>query len=173
MTTYRHHICPNKQNIRLVKWSVRIWFLNLDVQSEGSPTAVTEITGRDMICGAVLVYVACRDPSMCTALRGVVTACCVSILSYIYRTQLWRSPQIREGRGKARISCWIIAIALHPTTQSAVRCAVGKLFGTEFMFSHIFGRWPAVCAVFGSGKLQLHLLSLLQTHNIKLKYYFA
>jgi hypothetical protein len=28
--------------------------VNLDVQCEGSPTAVSEGTGRDMICGAVL-----------------------------------------------------------------------------------------------------------------------
>ena len=28
--------------------------MNLDVQSEGSPTAVTEVAGREMICGAGL-----------------------------------------------------------------------------------------------------------------------
>ena len=34
--------------------AVRNEFVNFDVESEGSPTAFTEFTGRDMICGAGL-----------------------------------------------------------------------------------------------------------------------
>ena len=37
-----------------MKQSVRIRFVNFDVQSEGSPTGVTEVTLRDMTCGAGL-----------------------------------------------------------------------------------------------------------------------
>jgi len=33
---------------------MRIWFVKMDVKSEGSPPAVTEVTGRCMICGACL-----------------------------------------------------------------------------------------------------------------------
>jgi len=45
--------------------------VNLDVQSEGSPTAVTEVAGREMICGAGLC-------SMQFAVRGMVAECCES-----------------------------------------------------------------------------------------------
>ena len=33
---------------------MKIRFVNLDVQFKGSPTAVTEVTGRNVICGAGL-----------------------------------------------------------------------------------------------------------------------
>jgi hypothetical protein len=64
-----------------VQQSVRIGFVDFDVQFEGSATAVTEVTGREIICGAG--YVACRDLSYSEGLRGVVTEC-VCTYCHIY-----------------------------------------------------------------------------------------
>jgi hypothetical protein len=62
---------------------VIIGFVNFDVQLEGSATVVTEVTGRDMVCGAG--YVACRDLSYSEGLRGVVTEfVCPYCHIYIY-----------------------------------------------------------------------------------------
>ena len=53
MDKYRGPICSNKQKFaRCVKQSVKIKFVNLDVQSEESPSVVTEDPGNDMICVA-------------------------------------------------------------------------------------------------------------------------
>jgi hypothetical protein len=60
--------------------------VNFDVQFEGSATVVTEVTGRDMVCGAGLCS---KHGSMVQ--RGVTGSgqtVCVSILLYIYRKQL-------------------------------------------------------------------------------------
>jgi len=52
MAKYSRHFRSNKQKIvRFVKESVRITSVNLDMQSEESPTVVTEVTGNDMIRG--------------------------------------------------------------------------------------------------------------------------
>ena len=55
--------------------------MNLDVQFKDSPPAITEVTGRDMICGAVLCSM--QGTVIQLEVAGVVTQCCVSILSYI------------------------------------------------------------------------------------------
>ena len=56
--------------------------MNLDVQFKGSPPAITEVTGRDMICCAVLCSM--QGTVIQREVTGVVTQCCVSILSYIH-----------------------------------------------------------------------------------------
>jgi hypothetical protein len=45
--------------------------VKFDEQFEGSATVFTEVTGRDIVCGAG--YVACRDLSYSERLRVVVT----------------------------------------------------------------------------------------------------
>ena len=60
--------------------------MNSDVQSEGSPTAVTEVTVRDVICGAGLCSMQ-RSVLKC-GVTGTGHTVCVSILSCIYRTEL-------------------------------------------------------------------------------------
>lgn len=55
MDNHGHHIRSKQtQVVRFVKRSIRTKFVILDVQSEGNLTAVTEVTGRVMICGASL-----------------------------------------------------------------------------------------------------------------------
>ena len=73
---------------------MRIRFVNLDVQSEGSPTAFTEVTGRCMICGAGLCSM--QGSVVQRGVKRVVMQCCAYILLY---TQLRRARQHKVGGG--------------------------------------------------------------------------
>jgi len=61
---------------------MKIRFVNLDVQFKGSPPAITEVTGSDMICGAGLCSI--QRTVVHRGVTGVVTQFCVSILSYTH-----------------------------------------------------------------------------------------
>ena len=78
--------------------SVKIGFVFFGVQSEGSPTAFTEVTGRNMICD---IWLCSLQGSIVE--RGVTRSgqFLVSIFSYIYRTELCRAHQY-TGRGGCR-----------------------------------------------------------------------
>jgi len=96
------------------------------VQSEGSPIAFTEVTGRELISDAGL----CSMQGSIVG-RGVTRSgqFFVSIFSYIYTTELCRAHQYTGGGMQGRISSIMRAIALNLTTQSDVRN-----FGTEVQF---------------------------------------
>jgi len=86
--------------------------VNFDVESEGSPTAFTEFTGRDMICGA----------GLCSMQGSVVQhgvtrgghSLCVHIVIYSY---------ILVGV-QGTVSSIRSATALNSPTQSDPRCTV-------------------------------------------------
>jgi len=76
-----------------VKQSGRIRFANLDVQAGGSPTAVTEVTGRDMIGGAGLCSMQQsvqkrRDVGNCHKMLFAYIVTYTSMYIYIYISQL-------------------------------------------------------------------------------------
>ena len=60
-----------------------IGFVNLYVQFKGSPTAVTEVTGRDMICGAGLCSMQGSVVQRGVTGRGDAVLC-VHFVIYIY-----------------------------------------------------------------------------------------
>ena len=114
------------QTLRIVQQSVKIGFVFFGVQSEGSPTAFTEDTGRDKIC----------DAGLCSMQRSIVergvTRCgqFLCLHFYIYTEQNCAGyTNIQEGGVQGRISSIMKAIALNLTMQYEVRN-----FGTEVHF---------------------------------------
>jgi hypothetical protein len=79
--------------------------VNFDVHFEGSATVVTEVTGRDTVCGAG--YVACRDLSYSEGLLGVFTEF-VCPYCYIYTGHNCEGHcniQGGWGAGKDQLGC--------------------------------------------------------------------
>ena len=111
MEKYRRPIRSNKQKLfRFVKQSVRITFVSLEMQSEESPSVLTEVTGKDMIRGDGI-----------SSMQGYLhqggvkgsghRLLGVHIVKYIYRN-LRRALQIYivKGGGGLGVQGWIISI---------------------------------------------------------------
>jgi hypothetical protein len=179
MDKYRRHIrwnkhklsdfCKSQGELDLCKSQGE--FLNYFVQFEGSRTAVTEVTGRDMIWGVGL----CSTQGSVHH-RGVKgsshrvlwvhmvththththTHTYIYIYIYIYGTQPWRAPQFYVGWACAWRDPFHDQCECFKIRSCIPMCGTVSLETLELKwnFCHITWRWRNICTLRDSRKWQ-------------------